>query len=100
MNASHVVPMTEEDKVLTGAPYFHVYVVFTVLPTLYAGATVITLPRFFPKETLELITKYGGTHFMGTPTMWAYLIEEYVKNKERYDISSFWFGQCASVPSD
>ncbi len=102
MNASHVVPMTEEDKVLTGAPYFHVYVVFTVLPTLYAGATVITLPRFFPKETLELITKYGGTHFMGTPTMWAYLIEEYLKNKEQYDISSFWFGQCAGslLPSE
>jgi len=101
-NASHVVPMTEEDRILTGAPYFHVYVVFTVLPTLYAGATVVTLPRFFPKETLELITKYRGTHFMGTPTMWAYLIEEYIKNKDKYDISGFWFGQCAGslLPAD
>ncbi|MBI5251682.1 MAG: AMP-binding protein [Desulfomonile tiedjei] len=102
LNASHVVPMTEEDRVLTGAPYFHVYVVFTVLPTLYAGAAVVTLQRFFPKETLELITKYRGTHFMGTPTMWAYLIEEYLKNKELYDLSSFWFGQCAGslLPSE
>jgi long-chain acyl-CoA synthetase len=102
MNASHVVPMTEEDRILTGAPYFHVYVVFTVLPTLYAGAAVVTLQRFFPKQTLELITKYQGTHFMGTPTMWAYLIEEYMKNSEQYDISSFWFGQCAGslLPSE
>lgn len=95
LNASHVVPMTEEDLVLTGAPFFHVYVVFTVLPTLYSGAAVVTLQRFFPKEALELITKYRVTHFMGTPTMWAYLIEEYLKNRKRYDISSFWFGQCA-----
>lgn len=101
-NASHVVPMTEEDSVLTGAPFFHVYVVFTVLPTLYAGATVVTMQRFFPKDALELITKYKVTHFMGTPTMWAYLIEEYLKNPERYDVSSFWFGQCAGalLPSD
>ncbi len=102
LNASHVVPMTEEDLVLTGAPFFHVYVVFTVLPTLYAGAAVVTLQRFFPKEALALITKYKVTHFMGTPTMWAYLIEEYRKNKEQYDVSSFWFGQCAgsSLPSE
>jgi long-chain acyl-CoA synthetase len=95
INGSHVVPMTEEDLVLTGAPFFHVYVVFTVFPTLYAGATVITLPRFFPKDTLELTTKHKATHFMGTPTMWAYLIEEYLKNKEKYDVSSLWFGQAA-----
>ncbi len=95
MNCSHVVPMTEEDSVLTGAPFFHVYVVFTVLPTLCAGAAVVTLRRFFPKEALGLITQYRITHFMGTPTMWAYLIDEYLKNKEAYDISSFWFGQAA-----
>lgn len=102
INASHVVPMTEEDLVLTGAPFFHVYVVFTVLPTLYAGAAVVTLQRFFPKEALELITKYKVTHFMGTPTMWSYLIEEYLNNKDRYDVSSFWFGQCAGslLPPD
>jgi long-chain acyl-CoA synthetase len=102
INASHVVPMTEEDLVLTGAPFFHVYVVFTVLPPLFAGAAVVTLQRFFPKDALELITKHKVTHFMGTPTMWAYLIEEYLKNKEQYDVSSFWFGQCAgsSLPGE
>ncbi|HMK37290.1 MAG TPA: AMP-binding protein [Desulfomonilaceae bacterium] len=97
-NASHVVPMTDEDLVLTGAPFFHVYVVFTVLPTLYAGATVVTLQRFFPKAALELITKHRVTHFMGTPTMWTYLIDEYLKNRDTYDVSSFWFGQVAGSP--
>jgi long-chain acyl-CoA synthetase len=102
LNASHVVPMTEEDLVLTGAPFFHVYVVFTVLPPLYAGAAVVPLQRFFPDKALELITKHKITHFMGTPTMWAYLIEEYMKNKEKYNVSSFWFGQCAGslLPPD
>jgi long-chain acyl-CoA synthetase len=102
INASRVVPMTEEDLVLTGAPFFHVYVVLTVLPTLYAGAAVVTLQRFFPKDALELITKHKITHFMGTPTMWAYLIEEYLNNKEQYDVSSLWYGQCAgaSLPAE
>ncbi|MFH0822343.1 MAG: AMP-binding protein [Pseudomonadota bacterium] len=102
LNASHVVPMTEEDLVLTGAPFFHVYVVFTVIPTLYAGACVVTLQRFFPKPALELVTNHKVTHFMGTPTMWAYLVEEYLKNPEKYDISAFWFGQCAGslLPSE
>lgn len=102
VNAAQVVPMTDEDLVLTGAPFFHVYVVMTVLPTLYAGATVVTLQRFFPKETLELITKYKLTHFMGTPTMWTYLIEEYTMHKDLYDVSSLRLGQCAgsSLPAE
>ena len=102
VNSGHVVPMTDEDLVLTGTPFFHVYMVITVLPTLCAGATVVTLQRFFPKDTLELITKHNVTHFMGTPTMWTYLIEEYLKNKDIYDISSLRLGQAAgsSLPAE
>lgn len=102
LNASQVVPMTEEDSIITGAPLFHVYVVLTALPTLYAGATFVTLERFFPDKALELITKHRLTHFMGTPTMWAYMIEEYLKNKGKYDISSLRLGQAAgsSLPSE
>lgn len=98
MSAYQIVPMTDEDLVLTGGPFFHVYLVIAVLPTLYVGATVVTLERFFPKAALELITKHKVTHFMGTPTMWTYMIEEYFTNKDRYDVSSLWQGQSAGAP--
>jgi long-chain acyl-CoA synthetase len=98
MNAGFAVQITDEDLVLTGAPFFHVYVVMTVLPTLYAGGTVVALQRFFAKDTLALITKHKVTHFMGTPTMWAYLIEEFLKHKDLYDVSSLRLGQCAGAP--
>jgi len=102
INAGQVVPMTDEDLVVTGTPFFHVYMVMTVLPALYAGASVVALPRFFAKDALELITKYKITHFMGTPTMWTYLIEEYLKNKDSYDMSSLRLGQAAgsSLPAE
>jgi long-chain acyl-CoA synthetase len=95
INYSHAMPMTEDDRVLTGTPFFHVFFVITVLAPLYAGAGVVALPRFFAKEALELMTKHKVTHFLGTPTMWVYLIEEYIQNKDKYDVSSLWFGQCA-----
>ncbi len=102
LNAGQVVPMSEEDGIVTGAPLFHVYVVLTALPTLWTGACFVTLERFFPGKALELITKYKLTHFMGTPTMWAYMIEEYLKNSAKYDISTLRLGQAAgsSFPAE
>ncbi len=102
LNAGQVVPMSEEDGIITGAPLFHVYVVLTALPTLWSGACFVTLERFFPDKALELITKYKLSHFMGTPTMWAYMIEDYLKNQGKYDISSLRLGQAAgsSFPAE
>ena len=97
MNAGFAVQITDEDLVLTGAPFFHVYVVMTVLPTLYAGGAVVALQRFFAKDTLALITKHKITHFMGAPDNVGLLIEELMKNKDLYDISSFRLGQCAGA---
>jgi len=97
-SAYQIVPMTDEDIVLTGGPFFHVYLVIAVLPTLFVGATVITLPRFFPKDALELITRHKASHFMGTPTMWTYLIDEFLSHKDQYDVSSLWQGQSAGAP--
>ncbi len=102
LNAGQVVPMNEQDIIITGAPLFHVYVVLTALPTLWSGACFVTLERFFPATALELITRYQITHFMGTPTMWAYMIEEYLNNQSKYDVSSLRLGQAAgsSFPAE
>ncbi len=97
-SANHIVPMTEGDVVLTGGAFFHVYLVIAVLPTLFVGATVVTLTRFYPDQVLELIGKYRVSHFMGTPTMWVYMIEKYLQNQANYDISSLRLGQSAGAP--
>ncbi len=99
LSAYQIVPMTDEDIVLIGFPFFHVALVIAVLPTLYVGGTVLALKRFFPQDALDLIGRYRVTHFMGTPTMWTYLIDEYLKSKENgYDVSSLWQGQSAGGP--
>jgi len=98
LHAYQVVPMTDEDIVLIGYPFFHVALVIGVLPPLYAGGTVLTLKRFFPRDALDLIARHKVTHFMGAPTMWIYMMEEYMKNEDEYDISSLWQGQSAGGP--
>ncbi|MBT3553457.1 MAG: AMP-binding protein [Rhodospirillaceae bacterium] len=97
ISAYQVVPMTDEDKVVCGYPFFHVALVIAVLPTLFVGAAVITIRRFTPEVALTAITKLGASHFMGAPTMWTYLIDEYDNNQGKYDLSSLWQGQSAGA---
>ena len=98
LSAFQIVPMTDEDIVLTGGPFFHIYIIIAVLDTIYVGGTVLSLGRFFPDRALEFITRYKATHFMGTPTMWTYMIKEYQSHPEKYDVSSLWQGQSAGAP--
>ncbi len=97
ISAYQIVPMTEEDKVVCGYPFFHVALVIAVLPTLYAGAAVVTIRRFDPVVALRAISKFSVTHFMGAPTMWTYLIDEYNRNRDKYDVASMWQGQSAGA---
>ena len=97
LSAFQIVPMTDDDRVLTGGPFFHVYFVIGVLPTLLVGATVVTLKRFFADKALAAIGAHRVSHFMGPPTMWVYLLDEFEKNRDRYDLSSLWQGQSAGA---
>ena len=97
LSAYQIVPMTDDDRVLTGGPFFHVYFVIGVLPTLLVGAAVVTLKRFFADRTLEAIGTHKVSHFMGPPTMWVYLLDEFQKNADRYDLSTLWQGQSAGA---
>ena len=98
LSAYQIVPMTDEDVVLTGGPFFHIYLVIAVLDTLMVGGTVVAARRFFPDRALSLITEHKVTHFMGTPTMWTYMIDEYLKNSDSYALGSLWQGQSAGAP--
>jgi long-chain acyl-CoA synthetase len=97
LQAYQIVLMTDEDIILSGFPFSHVALALTVLPPFYVGAAVITLKRFFPGEALALMAKYNATHFMGTPTMWAYLLDEYQQNENAYDLSRLWLGESSGA---
>lgn len=97
LSAYQIVPMTDEDRVLTGGPFFHVYFVIAALPPLLVGGTIVTLKRFFADAALALIERHKVSHFMGTPTMWVYMLDEYERGRDRYDVRSLWQGQSAGA---
>ena len=97
LSAYQVVPMTDDDVVLGGFPYFHVGIVIAVLPVFLVGGTSAILSRFAAPDALRAISEHGVTHFMGAPTMWTYLVDEYERNRDKYDVSSLWQGQCAGA---
>ncbi|HEX3032454.1 MAG TPA: AMP-binding protein [Bacillota bacterium] len=77
----------DEDVLLTGAPYCHIFFALTILGTFYAGAALVTLTHFNPEKCLELISRYRVTHFAGVPTMYIYMLNKY--DPAQYDLTSW-----------
>lgn len=75
------------DRALSSSPFSHVYFVQSVLGPLFAGASVITLPRSSPELALAAIEKYRATHFSGVPTMFRYMLQRF--RDRAYDLSSW-----------
>ncbi|WP_188596631.1 AMP-binding protein [Thermocladium modestius] len=68
-------------------PWFHIYGMITVfLDAVYEGGTIIAMPRFNPKETMEAIEKYKATLFHGVPTLYIALLNS--PHASKYDMSS------------
>lgn len=82
-----IMHVNDRDLFFTGAPYSHISLVMTVLGTFIAGASLLTLRQFNPEKTLELIGRYGVTHYFGVPTMYAFLLDKY--NKELHNVKSW-----------
>ena len=80
---AHAVPRLERaaggaDHIsLCVAPFFHVYGLTVAMNlTVYDGATMVLLPRFTVKDTLNAIEKYKPDLFPGVPTMYLALARE------------------------
>jgi long-chain acyl-CoA synthetase len=56
------------------------------LPTLVAGGTVVVMPRFDPRELLELVQRERVTHAFMVPTQYGATMA--LPDFERYDVSS------------
>jgi len=85
--ASWVVRARKGKEVfLSVLPFFHVYGMAVAMNMpIYLASTMIILPRFEVKSTLEAIKRYRPTFFPGVPTMFVALSQE--REAERYNIS-------------
>lgn len=90
--------LTRRDRIIASVPFFNAFgIVNCVLEALYVGASIVIQATFEPAETLELIERERVTVLLGTPTMWARLIEH--PTFESTDISSLRTGTMAGAPA-
>ena len=67
-------PLTEQDKILTVIPLFHVYGMTCAMNFgFFLGSSLILLPRFESLEVLKTIQKHRPAYFPGVPTMYVAL---------------------------
>ncbi len=91
--------ITQDSVILATAPMFHVTgLQHSLNAGIYAGSSIIILPRWEPEEAALLIQKHSCSHWANVPTMVIDLLAN--KNTKKYDISSLVliFGGGASMP--
>lgn len=91
------VRMTPEDRFVGFLPLFHVNAqVVTTLAPLFAGSSMVLMPKFSPVELLETLHRTRATAFSGVPTVYAILLNTPVN----VDLSRLRFCICgaASMP--
>ena len=78
-------------------PFFHIYGLTVCVNFATAiGATVVTLPRFDPLETLKAINACKPTVFPGTPSIYMALLQQ--KALPRYNLKSIRYCVSGSAP--
>lgn len=81
-------PLSYTDKTMNTTPWFHRGGIHSggLTPTLYAGGTIVILPKFDAKRCLEYTEKYNITFLIGVPTV----LEQLAFEQERAgrDLSS------------
>jgi long-chain acyl-CoA synthetase len=68
-------PLTKYDVALGVLPYFHIYGMTAAMNApLFAGSSLVLLPRFEVETVMETIQKERVTSFCGVPTMYIAVI--------------------------
>ena len=82
-----MVTATEEDRFLGALPLFHSFgQTASMNLAIHVGAMLSLLPKFSPKECLEIVQGDKITIFLGVPTMYVGLVQ--YPEAEQYDVSS------------
>jgi len=80
--------LSDKDRLLNLSPWFHRGGIHIGGPNpgLYAGASLVAMKGFLPKEALDIIQKYSVSVVIGVPAMFTLMLEE--QEKKKNDLSS------------
>jgi long-chain acyl-CoA synthetase len=74
-NVTRTLALGHDDRILAGVPLFHSYGFdLGVLPTLYAGSTLVLDDAFVPRRTLAALEGTGLAAFLGVPAQYRALL--------------------------
>ncbi len=89
--------ITSRDRLLNILPMFHVNAqLVTFIAPLYAGASMVLMRGFSPRQFLPALDRYKATAFTAVPTVYAILNE--LPDAEDYDLSMLRFCICGAAP--
>lgn len=92
------LPIHADTVALGVAPMFHIGgTSVIVLPTLFQGGTVVTLPEFDPIKVLEATEQERITGLFCVPSMWQMIVDEL--DKKDFDLSSIEFLMTGAAPT-
>jgi acyl-CoA synthetase (AMP-forming)/AMP-acid ligase II len=94
-NVTRTLGLAEGDRVLAGVPLFHSYGFdLGVLPTLYAGSTLVLEDVFVPRRTLAALDTSAPDAFLGVPTQYRAFL---AARAEPLDLSRIrWLLSCTA----
>jgi long-chain acyl-CoA synthetase len=94
-------PVGGESRILCAAPFFHVYgLTIGMNLAVIAGATMLLVPRFFPKEIAGIAQKYQPQLFPGVPTMYVALSDLPGFSSEQWGSLEVCLSGAAPLPAE
>jgi fatty-acyl-CoA synthase len=86
--------ITHKDSICISVPLYHCFgmVIGNLVACNNGAAMVYPSEGFDPVAALDAVTKHKCTAIYGVPTMFIAYLEEYAKNKDKYDLSSLRTG--------
>lgn len=96
-----LVPVLSVDRLLVMTPLYHVYASsMGLFAAVYAGATLVILPRFTPELALSSLEAEKITFFAGSPTIYQSLLASDLCDKTDFSHLSLCFSGASALPSE
>jgi fatty-acyl-CoA synthase len=83
---------------LSPAPLYHSAPLVYSMSMHRAGATVVVMEGFQPRQCLKLIERYRVSHAQFVPTMFVRMLRLPTEERQRHDLSSLVFAVHAGAP--
>ena len=102
-NISKALQLKKTDKNIILMPSFHIHgIIASILAPLYAGGSVVALPKFNVLTFYNFLEKYTPTWFTAVPTMLQSILDRSKNNKKIIKNSKLRFirSSSASLPSN